>query len=59
NAPYVDGTPFYYILMDSTTASLAASLETIDLSIYTSGFLATNGGGPQAEVSVILPQDNE
>ena len=59
NAPYVDGTPFYYILMDSNTAGLAASLETIDLSIYATGILATNGGGPQAEVSVVLPQDNE
>jgi hypothetical protein len=59
NAPYVDGTPFYYILMDATTAGLADSLETINSTIYPTGILATNGGGPQAEVSVILPQDTE
>jgi len=59
NTPYTDGEPFYYILMDEVSAGLAASDITVDLAQFPAGILATNDGGPQAEVSVILPQDDE
>ena len=59
NSPYTDGEPFYYILMDADTAGLSASDITVDLAQFPAGILATNDGGPQAEVSVILPQDDE
>ena len=59
NTPYTDGEPFYYILMDESAAGLAASDITVDLTQFPAGILATNDGGPQAEVSVILPQDDE
>lgn len=59
NSPYTDGEPFYYILMDEGAANLTASDLTVDLNQFPSGILATNDGGPQAEVSVILPQDAE
>ena len=59
NTPYTDGEPFYYILMDETSAGLAADDITVDLTQFPAGILATNDGGPQAEVSVILPQDDE
>jgi hypothetical protein len=59
NTPYADGQPFYYILMDATTAGLLADSHTIDLTQFPTGILATNDGGPQAEVSVVLPQDDE
>lgn len=61
NLPYGVGEPFYYILMSSTNATgtgLSDTDHTIDLSLYTAGILSDNQGGPQAEVSVILPQDN-
>ena len=59
NTPYVDGEPFYYILMDADTAGLTADDHTVDLLQFPAGILATNEGGPQAEVSVVLPQDDE
>ena len=59
NLPYDPGTPFYYILMDHDTASLDATDRTVDMVQFPTGILATNDGGPQAEVSVILPQDGE
>jgi hypothetical protein len=60
NAPYTAGEPFYYILMDDITAGFNdASKRTIDLTQFPTGILATNDGGPQAEVSVVLPQDSE
>ena len=59
NSPYADGEPFYYILMDEGSASLTAGDLTVDLVQFPAGILATNDGGPQAEVSVILPQDDE
>lgn len=59
NTPYADGEPFYYILMDATTAGLTTDEHTIDLAQFLSGILATNDGGPQAEISVVLPQDDE
>jgi hypothetical protein len=59
NSPYTAGEPFYYILMDADTAGLTASDITVDATQFPTGILATNDGGPQAEVSVILPQDAE
>ena len=59
NSPYSDDEPFYYILMDATTAGLTADDHTVDLVQFPEGILSTNDGGPQAEVSVILPQDDE
>ena len=59
NSPYTDGEPFYYILMDEGSASLTADDLTVDLVQFPAGILATNDGGPQAEVSVVLPQDDE
>ena len=59
NSPYADGEPFYYILMDADSAGLTADDLTVDLVQFPAGILATNDGGPQAEVSVILPQDDE
>ena len=59
NSPYTDGEPFYYILMDSDTAGLTADDHTVNLTQFPTGILATNDGGPQAEVSVVLPQDDE
>ena len=59
NAPYTAGEPFYYILMDNATAGLTADDNTVNLTQFPTGILATNDGGPQAEVSVILPQDAE
>ena len=59
NTPYTDGEPFYYILMDDASAGLSADDITVDLTQFPAGILATNDGGPQAEVSVILPQDDE
>jgi len=55
NAPYVDGEPFYYILMDDATAATGQA-ETIDSSIFTDGILSSkNNGGPQPATSVLLP----
>ena len=59
NTPYADGEPFYYILMDADTAGLTADDHTVDLVQFPAGILATNEGGPQAEVSVVLPQDDQ
>jgi hypothetical protein len=59
NTPYDAGEPFYYILMETDNSALADSFITIDLTQFPTGILATNDGGPQAEVSVILPQDAE
>ena len=60
NSPYADGDPFYYILMDSGSATgLTDSDHTVDLVQFPAGILSTNDGGPQAEVSVLLPQDDE
>ena len=59
NSPYTDGEPFYYILMETANSGLAADDITVDLVQFPAGILATNEGGPQAEVSVILPQDDE
>ena len=60
NSPYSLNEPFYYILMDNTVGVvLADSLLTISSSQYPAGILETKDGGPQAEVSVILPQDAE
>ena len=59
NSPYTDGDPFYYILMETANSGLAADDITVNLVQFPAGILATNDGGPQAEVSVILPQDDE
>ena len=59
NSPYTDGDPFYYILMETAESGLAADDITVDLTQFPTGILATNDGGPQAEVSVVLPQDSE
>ena len=45
--------------MDSDTAGLTADDHTVNLTQFPTGILATNDGGPQAEVSVVLPQDDE
>jgi hypothetical protein len=58
NSPYTAGDPFYYILMDNT-GTAAGEDTTVNLVQFPAGILATNDGGPQAEVSVILPQDDE
>jgi hypothetical protein len=70
NGPYDLDTPFFYIVMatdtaigdtgmnaDYSAASLTDSSLTVDLTQFPTGILATNDGGPQAETSVILPQD--
>lgn len=59
NAPYSDGDPFFYILMDTTEESANGYDTTIDLTMHPRGILSTNDGGIQAETSVILPQDLE
>ena len=59
NSPYTDGEPFYYILMEKTNSGLSDDDLTVDLNQFPTGILATNDGGAQAEVSVILPQDSE
>jgi len=62
NGPYTDGDPFFYVVMASDTDTgrtdgLTDDLKTVDLTQFPTGMLATNQGGPQAETSVILPQD--
>ena len=59
NSPYTDGEPFYYILMEKTNSGLTDDDITVNLNQFPTGILATKDGGAQAEVSVILPQDNE
>ena len=59
NAPYSDGDPFFYILMDTTEDSALGYDTTVDISLHPKGILSTNEGGIQASTSVILPQDNE
>jgi len=63
NGPYAVGDPFFYVVMatdDDTGRSdgLTADLVTIDLAVFPTGILATNAGGPQAETSVILPEEH-
>ncbi|MGA0242003.1 MAG: hypothetical protein ACO3K7_03270 [Candidatus Marinamargulisbacteria bacterium] len=53
NAPYVDGEPFYYILMDDATAGTGQAV-TIDTK-FTDGILSAIDGGPQPATSVLLP----
>jgi len=53
NAPYVDGEPFYYILMDDATAGTGQA-ATIDTK-FTDGILSAIDGGPQPATSVLLP----
>ena len=62
NGPYTAGDPFYYVVMASDadtgrTDGLTDDLKTVNLTQFPTGMLATNQGGPQAETSVILPQD--
>ncbi|MEK9727303.1 MAG: hypothetical protein VW397_04250 [Candidatus Margulisiibacteriota bacterium] len=62
NGPYATGTPFFYVVMatdDDTGRSdnLVSSMITVNLTQFPTGILATNQGGPQAETSVLLPQD--
>lgn len=62
NGPYATGAPFFYIVMATDTEtgrsdSITDSLLTVNLTQFPTGILATNQGGPQAETSVILPQD--
>ena len=59
NSPYADGEPFYYILMETSNSGLTADDITVNLTQFPAGILSTNDGGPQAEVSVVLPQDDE
>lgn len=59
NAPYADGEPFFYIIMDTNGPSVNSATTTIDMDLHTKGILSTIDGGIQAEQSVILPQDNE
>jgi hypothetical protein len=59
NSPYVDGAPFYYILMDDSQVATTGLTKTVDLVQFPQGILSTVDGGPQAEVSVVLPQDDE
>ena len=59
NTPYADGEPFYYILMETNNSGLTADEITVNLAQFPAGILSTNDGGPQAEVSVVLPQDDE
>jgi len=58
NAPYTAGDPFYYVLMDDSQMTTTGLDTTIDTDTYNS-ILSSVNGGPQAETSVILPQDNE
>ena len=64
NSPYEAQEPFYYIVMASDTdigddseTGLTDALKTIDLTVFPTGILAENNGGPQAETSIILPID--
>jgi len=62
NGPYEVGDPFYYVVMASDgdterSDGLTDDLKTVNLTQFPTGMLATNQGGPQAETSVILPQD--
>ncbi|MBL6723148.1 MAG: hypothetical protein ISQ13_03955 [Candidatus Margulisbacteria bacterium] len=59
NSPYADGEPFYYILMETSNSGLTTDDITVNLTQFPAGILSTNDGGPQAEVSVVLPQDDE
>jgi hypothetical protein len=59
NTPYADGDPFYYILMETSNSGLTVDDITVNLSQFPAGILSTTDGGPQAEVSVVLPQDDE
>ena len=59
NSPYADGEPFYYILMETAESGLTVDDITVNLTQFPAGILSTNDGGPQAEVSVVLPQDDE
>ncbi len=59
NSPYADGEAFYYILMETSNSGLTADDITVNLTQFPAGILSTNDGGPQAEVSVVLPQDDE
>ena len=59
NAPYVDGEPFFYIIMDTNGPSVNGASATIDATLHATGILSNVDGGIQAEQSVILPQDNE
>jgi hypothetical protein len=64
NGPYEVGAPFYYVVMASDgdterSDGLTDDLKTVNLTQFPTGMLATNQGGPQAETSVILPQDFE
>ena len=59
NAPYGATDPFYYIVMETDNSGLTATDITVDLTMFPAGILSTNDGGPQAEVSVIPPQDTE
>ena len=56
NAPlYTPGDPFYYIVMTDTGDATGLTVTIPDFV----SILDTTGGGPQAEGSVVLPQDNE
>jgi hypothetical protein len=64
NGPYTVGDPFFYVVMASDTDTgrsdgLTDELKTVNLTRFPTGMLAINQGGPQAETSVILPQDYE
>ena len=60
NAPYNAGTPFFYILMDNAQDSTNGYQTTIDVqNTHIKGILSKIEDGPQAETSVLLPQDNE
>ena len=59
NAPYTDGEPFFYIIMDTSGPSVNGASATIDVNLHSKGILSTVDGGIQSESSVILPQDNE
>jgi hypothetical protein len=59
NAPYPDGEPFFYIVMDPTGPNANGASTTIDTNVHKKGILSNEEDGIQAEQSVILPQDNE
>jgi hypothetical protein len=59
NAPYADGDPFFYILMDPTESSATGYAATVDIAVHSNGVLSSVDGGLQAEKSVLLPQDYE
>ena len=60
NAPYYDGDPFYYILMDPSQDATSGYQTTIDVQTkHITGILSNVDNGPQAETSVLLPQDND